>query len=233
MSKNTFADRLTEAMKTAGFTQGSLAKLVGMSQSSIWKLTSGAATGSRKTVELAKALNVRPEWLASGELPKQDNNAEQPSMNIDSVSTLGIYRVDLLDIQASAGPGTFLASEFIETIRAIEFTEDHARSMFGNRPASSIKVITVTGDSMEGTIDPGDFIFVDTTINYFEGDGIYVFVFGKTIHIKRLQMQKNCLVVLSDNKLYNPWQIDSTDEDQFHVLAKVLVKQSAAIKRFA
>ncbi|MBR7404537.1 helix-turn-helix transcriptional regulator, partial [Klebsiella pneumoniae] len=77
---------------------------------------------------------------------------------------------------------------------------------------------------MEGTIDPGDFIFVDTTVNYFEGDGIYVFVFGKTIHIKRLQMQKNSLVVLSDNKLYSSWQIDATDEDQFHVLAKVLVK---------
>ncbi|MDG9774725.1 XRE family transcriptional regulator [Klebsiella michiganensis] len=233
MSKNTFADRLTEAMKAAGFTQGALAKMVGMSQSSIWKLTSGAASGSRKTVELAKVLDVRPEWLASGELPKRDGNSELLPVHVDSPLPPSVYRVDLLDIQASAGPGSFLSSEFIETIRAIEFTEEHARVMFGNRPASSIKVITVTGDSMEGTIDPGDFIFVDTTVNYFEGDGIYVFVFGKTIHIKRLQMQKNCLVVLSDNKLYSPWQIDSTDEDQFHVLAKVLVKQSAAIKRFA
>ncbi|MGX5101121.1 XRE family transcriptional regulator [Enterobacter cloacae] len=233
MSNNTFADRLTEAMRAAGMTQASLAKLVGMSQSSIWKLTSGNASGSRRTVELAKALNVRPEWLASGEMPVTDQSSELLPMKVVEPVSTGAYRVDLLDIQASAGPGTFLSSEFIETIRAIEFTEEHARSMFGNRPASSIKVITVRGDSMEGTIDPGDFIFVDTTVNYFEGDGIYVFVFGKTIHIKRLQMQKNSLVVLSDNKLYSSWQIDAADEDQFHVLAKVLVKQSAAIKRFA
>ncbi|HHC3288938.1 TPA: helix-turn-helix transcriptional regulator, partial [Klebsiella pneumoniae] len=139
----------------------------------------------------------------------------------------------LLDVQVSAGPGVYLSSEFIETVQAIEFTEEYARSMFGSRPASSIKVITVRGDSMEGTIDPGDYIFVDTSVNHFEGDGIYVFVFGKTIHIKRLQMQKNSLVVLSDNKLYSPWEIDACDEDQFHVLAKVLVKQSAAFKRFA
>ncbi|WP_150318193.1 S24 family peptidase, partial [Enterobacter hormaechei] len=91
------------------------------------------------------------------------------------------YRVDVLDVQASAGPGTFVSSEFIETIRAIEYTEEQARLMFGNRPAHAIKVITVNGDSMEGTIDPGDFVFVDTSVNHFEGDGIYVFIFGKTI----------------------------------------------------
>lgn len=139
MSKNTFADRLREAMKASGFTQGSLAKMVGMSQSSIWKLTSGAASGSRKTVELAKALNVRPEWLASGELP---------SRTATQISCLWMLIVPYL--QAYTGsiclmsrlvpvPGSFLSSEFIETIRAIEFTEEHARVMFGNRPASSIK----------------------------------------------------------------------------------------------
>ncbi|CAN1739536.1 helix-turn-helix transcriptional regulator [Raoultella ornithinolytica] len=235
MSKTTFAERLVESMKAAGFTQASLAAAVGMSQSSIWKLTSGAASGSRKTVELAKALHVRPEWLASGELPVNDNESNdlptvyRQQRPVDP----GIYRVDLLDVQVSAGPGVYLSSEFIETVQAIEFKEEYARSMFGSRPASSIKVITVRGDSMEGTIDPGDYIFVDTSVNHFEGDGIYVFVFGKTIHIKRLQMQKNSLVVLSDNKLYSPWEIDACDEDQFHVLAKVLVKQSAAFKRFA
>jgi transcriptional regulator with XRE-family HTH domain len=53
-------------MHAAGLTQGALAKAVGMSQSSIWKLTSGAASGSRRTVEIAKVLGVRPDWLASG-----------------------------------------------------------------------------------------------------------------------------------------------------------------------
>jgi phage repressor protein C with HTH and peptisase S24 domain len=99
----------------------------------------------------------------------------------------------LLDVQVSAGPGVYLSSEFIETVQAIEFTEEYARSMFGSRPASSIKVITVRGDSMEGTIDPGDYIFVDTSVNHFEGDGIYVFVFGKTIHIKRCKCRRIAL----------------------------------------
>jgi len=219
-------------MKDAGFTQASLAKAVGMSQSSIWKLTSGAASGSRKTVELSRVLGVRPEWLSAGEGPKLISGSGEPSYYPSNEPAKDTYRVDVLNIQASAGPGTYVSSEFIETIRAIEYTEEQARLMFGNRPAQAIKVITVNGDSMEGTIDPGDFVFVDTTISHFEGDGIYVFIFGKTIHIKRLQMQKSSLIVLSDNKLYNSWEIEESDESQFHILGRVLIKQSAAFKRF-
>ncbi|MFY2980534.1 S24 family peptidase, partial [Klebsiella pneumoniae] len=68
----------------------------------------------------------------------------------------GIYRVDVLDVKASAGPGALITNDFIETIRAIEYTSEQARSLFGNRPAHHITVITVTGDSMDTTISPGD-----------------------------------------------------------------------------
>lgn len=233
MTKTTYSERLTQAMHAAGLTQGALAKAVGMSQSSIWKLTSGAASGSRRTVEIAKVLGVRPDWLASGELPEREvDDPEKRGAHYQALPD-DTYRVDVLDIQASAGPGSFVSSEFIETIRAIEYTTEQARLMFAGRPADHVKVITVRGDSMEGTINPGDHVFVDTSVNHFDGDGVYVFVYGKTIHIKRLQMLKTSLVVLSDNKLYNSWQIDESDEDQFHVLAKVLLKQSSEIKRFA
>ena len=49
----TFSERLEMAMKESGHTQGSLAKAVGMAQSSVWKLVSGGAQGSRKLVDIA------------------------------------------------------------------------------------------------------------------------------------------------------------------------------------
>ncbi|MBI0520741.1 helix-turn-helix transcriptional regulator [Pectobacterium parmentieri] len=142
------------------------------------------------------------------------------------------YRVDVLDVQASAGSGTMVSNEFIERIRAIEYTTEHARTLFNGRPQQNIKVITVSGDSMEGTINPGDEIFVDVSINHFDADGIYVFVYGKTLHVKRLQMQKDRLVVISDNPIYERWHIEEADEDQFHVMAKVLLRQSIDYRRF-
>lgn len=61
-----FSERLAQAMENAGYTQGRLAKEVDMAQSSVNKLLKNAK-GSRKTVEIASVLGVRPEWLSTGE----------------------------------------------------------------------------------------------------------------------------------------------------------------------
>ncbi|HCJ7746554.1 TPA: helix-turn-helix transcriptional regulator [Citrobacter freundii] len=228
-----FSERLAQAMKHAGYTQGRLAKDVGMAQSSVNKLLK-EANGSRKTVEIASVLGVRPEWLSTGEGEMAVGGAREPTALYQVKPSLnGIYRVDVLDVKASAGPGTLVTSDFIETIRAIEYTTEQARALFGNRPATHVKVITVNGDSMDGTISPGDQIFVDTGVTHFDGDGVYVFVFGKTLHVKRLQMQRDRLAVISDNPIYEKWYVEPEDEDAFYVMAKVLLRQSIDYKRFA
>ncbi|MEY7475931.1 XRE family transcriptional regulator [Citrobacter freundii] len=228
-----FSERLAQAMKNAGYTQGRLAKDVGMAQSSVNKLLKDA-NGSRKTVEIASVLGVRPEWLSTGEGEMASSGIREPAALYQVKSSLnGIYRVDVLDVKASAGPGSIVTSDFIETIRAIEYTTEQARALFGNRPATHVKVITVNGDSMDGTISPGDQIFVDTGVTHFDGDGVYVFVFGKTLHVKRLQMQRDRLAVISDNPIYEKWYVEPEDEDAFYVMAKVLLRQSIDYKRFA
>lgn len=228
-----FSERLAQAMKHAGYTQGRLAKDVGMAQSSVNKLLKDA-NGSRKTVEIASVLGVRPEWLSTGEGEMASSGAREPTALYQVKPSLnGIYRVDVLDVKASAGPGAIVTSDFIETIRAIEYTTEQARALFGNRPATHVKVITVNGDSMDGTISPGDQIFVDTGVTHFDGDGVYVFVFGKTLHVKRLQMQRDRLAVISDNPIYEKWYVEPEDEDAFYVMAKVLLRQSVDYKRFA
>lgn len=228
-----FSERLAQAMKHAGYTQGRLAKDVGMAQSSIHKLLNDA-NGSRKSVEIASVLGVRPEWLSTGEGEMAAIGTSEPTALYRVKPSLnGIYRVDVLDVKASAGPGTLVTSDFIETIRAIEYTTEQARALFGNRPATHVKVITVNGDSMEGTISPGDQIFVDTGVTHFDGDGVYVFVFGKTLHVKRLQMQRDRLAVISDNPIYEKWYVEAGDEDTFYIMAKVLLRQSVDYKRFA
>ncbi|WP_265498559.1 XRE family transcriptional regulator [Providencia rustigianii] len=67
MKNTTFTERLNLAMKMRGFTQAELGEAVGMAQPSVWKLTSGKAQSSRKSVEIAKALQVDPVWLTTGD----------------------------------------------------------------------------------------------------------------------------------------------------------------------
>lgn len=65
-----------------------------------------------------------------------------------------VFRIEMLDISASAGNGLIQGGDVIDVIHAIEYRTDNAVSMFGGRPANHIKVINVRGDSMCPTIEP-------------------------------------------------------------------------------
>ncbi|MGV2290518.1 helix-turn-helix domain-containing protein [Trinickia sp. YCB016] len=64
---NTLAVRVRFARAKLRLTQAALAEKVGLSQPMIRKIEAGSETA--KVVELAVALEVRPEWLATGTGP--------------------------------------------------------------------------------------------------------------------------------------------------------------------
>ncbi|OON40578.1 XRE family transcriptional regulator [Izhakiella australiensis] len=84
MKSDTLANRLNMAMAIRDITQGALAKASGVSQPTIWRLTKGEASGSRKLVDIARALNVNVEWLASGE---GEMSGRSTSGGLDKVKT--------------------------------------------------------------------------------------------------------------------------------------------------
>ncbi len=225
----TLAQRLKIAMDAEGLTQKALAERIGVSQAAIQKLTSGKAAGSTRLVEISKALQVNPEWLSVGHgqmrtgalelVPRQEVNGDRNG-----------FLVEVLDIQASAGSGVTVHDEFIETIKSIEYSLDEAHTLFGGRLSENIKMIAVNGDSMSGTFEPRDQIFVDVSVDHFDGDGIYIFILDDRLYIKRLQLQHRRIAVISDNKKYETWYIDTTEIDSMRVAARVLVSQSRAYK---
>lgn len=64
-----FGERLRKAREYAGLSQAQLAEHIGISQPAISQLEKGDGTGSEFTVQFAVRCGVRPEWLATGELP--------------------------------------------------------------------------------------------------------------------------------------------------------------------
>lgn len=214
-----FSERLNRAMAEAGYTQGRLAKAVGMAQSSVNKLLNGASS-SRKTVELASILGVRPEWLSTGTGPMRDDG-QQPARNTENTG-INIFRIEVLDFTVSAGAGA-INNEFVEVLHSVEYPAEEARHMFNGRKSEQIRIINVRGDSMSGTIEPGDLLFVDISVQSFDGDGIYAFLYDETAHVKRLQMMKDKLLVISDNKTYAPWDPIERDEmNRVFVFGKVI-----------
>lgn len=230
--KTTLAQRLKQARQNARLTQSELAKLVGISQAAIQKIETGKAATSTRLIEISKALNVEPEWLSvgTGDSPAPHISSSVKIELADDVSNIERYRVDILDVEASAGKGVMVLDDFIETITSIEYSVEEAKRLFGGRPAETIKMITVKGDSMSETFEPRDQIFVDTTIDHFDGDGIYVFVLDNQLYIKRLQMQYKKLAIISDNPRYETWYLEENSIDGMFIQAKVLVSQSIKYK---
>ncbi|WP_273901957.1 XRE family transcriptional regulator [Enterobacter hormaechei] len=228
--KTTLAERLKKARSARGLTQKALGDLVGVSQAAIQKIETGKANQTTKLVEIANALGVMPDWLSSGE-GSMHNCAKYPVAALTTHPASDVFRVDVLDLTVSAGPGSFMISEFVEVLHAIEFTTEHARSLFGNRTQHDVKVMTVDGDSMCPTIQSGDRLFFDVSVRNFKVDGVYAFVFGQHFHVKRLQMQGLQLAVLSDNPAYKDWYVTEENQDQLYIMGKALIHESIAYNK--
>lgn len=78
---NTLGGRIALARKTRQLTQAKLAKLAGITQSSIALLESGSSKTSNNAMELAQALHVPVEWLLYGDSFDGTSAAHAPEGN--------------------------------------------------------------------------------------------------------------------------------------------------------
>lgn len=222
------ADRLNFSMKERGLNSNSLSKLVGITYPAMVKIAKGETLEPKKIVEIANALNVDVQWLKTGEGEIPDfANFPQEVTACDEDETV---RIEQFNVVASCGAGKI--NDLVEVVSAIEYHESYFRHLFHGLNPNDIKIITTNGDSMSPTIESGEMLFVNTHVNRFESDGIYVFTYGDTLHIKRLQMAGDVLRVISDNAVYPIWEIKEENYDRLHIHARVLLGQSQQLKRF-
>lgn len=222
MKNETIGDRIKTTRKELNIkNQKSLADLVGVSYVAIsqWERCETEPTGAN-LMSLSKALGVRPEWLLTGDEPKRGDHQIVPDYSDPIPSET--YLVDVLDVTASAGYGDVISSEVAQRVASVSFSKEEAATLFRKRPSESVKVITVTGDSMSGTIELGDYIFVDVDKGYFDGDGVYVFIFKGHILVKRIQLVADCYMVVADNPDYAPWEINEENEEHLKIIGRVL-----------
>ena len=162
-------------------------------------------------------------WLDG--LASDNNQSFKQNLNTENNGDKGV-KIEVLDINASCGNGVITEREFASVLKSIEFTHEFALKMFGKRATEYLKVITAKGDSMTPTIKSGANVFVDTKINYYDGDGVYVFIFDNEIYIKRLQITGTEIIVISDNSIYEKWRLDKQCLNNFYIQGKVIIGQN-------
>lgn len=135
----------------------------------------------------------------------------------------GYVRFDRLDVQAAAGGG-LLANEYPEVIEQIDVLERWAREHFDGMLFSRIRVISARGTSMSGTIENGDVLFVDVSVNHYDSEAVYVIARPDVgVQVKRLQMMGGGrLAILSDNPKNMPEYVEKDEMNTVRICGRVL-----------
>jgi len=149
----------------------------------------------------------------------EERNTPKPLAQKKYADTL--YIEQLTDVRAAAGGGQVTPTDQVSVMVAINAV--NWRNRVGAN-ADKVKIITVYGDSMEGTLSHGDQVFVDTACNKFIDDAIYVIMQDDLLRIKRVKLKLDgSILVKSDNE--NGFGIEEYTADQaanFRVVGKVL-----------
>lgn len=166
----TLAERLNFAMQEAGMSQGQLAKAANMAQPTIWRITSGNARGTTKIVDLANALDIRPEWLSDGSGPMRANvDSQQPKKEDyfavktwDSDTPIDDDEVEvpfLKDIEFACGDGR-IGNEDYNGYK-LRFSKSTLRRIGASSDGHGILCFPARGDSMEPVIPDGTTVAIN------------------------------------------------------------------------
>ncbi len=95
------AERVVITRDSLNLSQEELAKKIGVSQVTVWKIENTLTKRPRKIIELAKALEVSPEWLLTGEAQENKGDVDEKIMNqlFDLVEQVKIMRLQIARLE--------------------------------------------------------------------------------------------------------------------------------------
>ena len=169
------------------------------------------AMGDTMARALEKAFQLERGWM---------DNVHSGSAGPDAED--GQVLIRRLDLTAAAGHGRFV--DALAQVDSVRIGKDIAARIqrHAGVAIASLALITVAGDSMEPTLRDGDIVVVDHSAREVDRDGVYVFTLGTETFVKRLQKLPKALKVMSDNKIYDPWEVASQGSDDLLVHGRVV-----------
>jgi transcriptional regulator with XRE-family HTH domain len=128
-------------------------------------------------------------------------------IGVKNATSPGLLRIDELDVRASAGDG--LTGDSERVVAEWQLPSEVVR-YHSSAPASDLRFITVLGDSMEPTLQPGQRVLVDTVDCTPTPPGIFVVWDGLGLVVKRVQALAHSdpmrVRITSDNPKYEGYE---------------------------
>lgn len=144
--------RLKEERNLKGLSQQQLADAVGIKQSAISQLESGASQKTTYAAAIAAKRGVNALWLETGRGPKYPEVSEPQSPSEDEY-----FLVPILDVHAACGNGHFNDQALVEGGFALPKVMLHDLGV----PEGQGRIIHAKGNSMAPTIQDGAVVLIN------------------------------------------------------------------------
>lgn len=213
-SSSTAAARLRALVDAAyGGKAAAFARATGLSSGAVSEYLSGKVEPSfERIARIIERTPVAAAWLLTGQEPML-RGAAAPAASPD------IVYLPRMDVEASAGEGAEISAERVEEYRPFKREELTRLSSHPGR----LVIIQVRGDSMFPTLSPGDELVIDMEPDQTLVDAVYAVRIDDTLMVKRINHRPgNRLLISSDNPAYDPFEVDATVEERFHIVGRVV-----------
>lgn len=148
--------------------------------------------------------------------------AEEPKAHYGHRDSEFVFLPLYRNVSVSAGNGAVVWDE--TEVDSIAFQDSFIRHELRANP-TNLRLVRVTGDSMERLIYSGDIVMLDTSVDYLKGEGMYVFRIDEQIAVKWLySLPGNVTRVVSENQeKYPPFEIgpDEAKSGRFKIIGLV------------
>lgn len=200
-----------------GYSQSHLGKLVGLSQQQIGRIENGSPITLDNASKLSEVLGIdRALLLPDGFLPSHIEGVSAIASKITSVFKKDEVTIEMIDVTACCGDGIDNLPE--KTCGHWRLPIAEFKSITSSNP-ENLRMLRVQGDSMQPTINEGDWVWVDTSNNYIGSDGMYLIRMATGLAVKRLQSGLSNVVIKSDNPTYSDI---TADVGEVKIIGKVV-----------
>lgn len=202
-----FIQRVYEA--TGISSQMELASSLQIHRSAITQARRKDSIPDKWILQLYKIYGLNPEWLETGLGPtflREEANEDEEFVTIPKVKA-----------RLCAGGGSFETAVEIEEFYS--FRRDWLRS---KGTADEMVLMDVVGNSMEPELKDGDTVLINESQKNILAGAVYAVGVDDTIMVKRLEKLPNKLVLLSDNKNYDPIFLEGEEINSVAVIGKVI-----------
>jgi len=183
------AEIVAKELKTKGIKKVEFARLINVSPQSLNNWFNRTGIPNSQLSNIAKAINVPINYLLTGDNKMPNNTVSFELLNIKDYKGSDLAKFDNIHDVFTVDREWFI-------------------DVFKKQPTPTMKIVFAQCESMQPTFTQGDFLLVDTDDTNIN-DGVYIFKVDDRLFIKRLQIMPGKILVISDNKKYESFNLPS------------------------